>query len=117
MKNNYLKILFILFFILNITVLFAQEDSITSEKAQEAYNKPNYLEPDELFNRAKQCLTNGQLGDARLYSLRLYYDGNRNVNLINMLGMIEIQAGRPLLGSEWLRKACSLSINNKTAQK
>ncbi len=95
----------------------AQETTEASEKAMEAYNKPNYLEPDELFNRAKQCLTEGKLDDARLYALRLYFDGVRNTNLLNLLGMVEIQAGRPLLASEWLRKSSALTMNNKVAQK
>ena len=113
----------IIFFIIFVVIIssagvFAQEEQNgPSEQAKEAYNKPNYLEPKELFERAKQCLTDGKLDDARLYSLRLYFDGNRNINLINMLGMIEIQAGRPLLGAEWLRKANALSLNNKTAQR
>ena len=93
------------------------QDQEASEQAKEAYRKPNYLEPKELFDRAKLCLAENKLDDARLYALRLYFDGNRNVNLINLLGLIEIQAGRPLLGSEWLRKACALSLNNKAAQR
>ena len=118
MSKKIIRILIIFAVIINSVLVFAQEEpNGPSDQAKEAYNKPNYLEPKELFERAKQCLENGNLDDARLYSLRLYFDGNRNVNLINMLGMIEIQAGRPLLGSEWLRKACALSPNNKVAQR
>lgn len=113
-----LIIIFILFvLVINSFSVFAQEESGPSDQAKEAYNKPNYLEPKELLERAKQGLTDGKLDDARLYALRLYFDGNRNVNLINLLGLIEIQAGRPLLGAEWLRKASALVLNNKTAQR
>ena len=62
-------------------------------------------------------MASGQLDDARLYALRLYFDGNRSQNLLNLLGVIELQAGRPLLASEWLRKASSLSLVNKVAQR
>ena len=114
--NTKLIRLFIIFAVVfNTAVLFAQEGS--SEQAQEAYRKPNFLEPKELMDRAKQCLADGKLDDARLYALRMYFDGTRNTNLLNLLGVIEIQAGRPLLGSEWLRKACSLTVNNKVAQR
>ncbi len=116
MKKNllFLSILFITFI---SSFSFAQEIDEPSPQAREAYNKPNYLEPEELFDRAKQCLSDGKLEDARLYSLRLFFDGKRNVNLLNLLGMIEIEAERPLLASEWLRKSCALSLNNKIAQR
>lgn len=117
MKKILLKLFILFFVVFNSLSLQAQEQEGPSPQAQEAYNKPNYLEPQELFDRAKQCLADGKLADARLYSLRLYIDGNRNANLLNMLGMIEIQDGKPLLGAEWLRKACALSLNNKTAQR
>ena len=117
MSRKLIKIIVLFIVIFNSVIVLAQEQAGPSDQAKEAYNKPNYLEPKELFERAKQCLENGNLDDARLYSLRLYFDGNRNINLLNMLGMIEIQAGRPLLGAEWLRKACALSLTNKTAQR
>ena len=117
MRIKIIRLLIIISVIFNAAFLAGQELSGPSDEAKEAYKKPNYLEPKELFERAKQCLASGKLDDARLYSLRLYFDGNRNVNLVNMLGMIEIQAGRPLLGSEWLRKACALNLNNKAAQR
>lgn len=117
MKTKLFRLFIIFTVVLSVNALFAQERANPSEKAIEAYNKPNFLEPDELYERAKQCLAEGKLDDARLYALRLYFDGNRNINLINTLGVIEIQADRPLLGSEWLRKACSLSLSNKAAQR
>lgn len=117
MKKTLLRLFIIFSIIFNPLVLLAQNQNNPSDQAKEAYNKPNYLETDELFNRAKQCLSSGKLADARLYSLRLYFDGNRSIDLINMLGMIEIQDNRPLLGSEWLRKSCALTMNNKVAQK
>ncbi len=117
MSKKFIIVFIAFFFFMNSISVFAQEESGPSDQAKEAYNKPNYLEPKELMERAKQCLADGKLDDARLYSLRLYFDGNRNINLINMLGLIEIQAGRPLLGAEWLRKASALVFNNKTAQR
>ena len=113
MNIKLIRFLFIFVVVFNAAALFAQP----SPEAQEAYTKPNFLEPKELYDRARQCLATGKLDDARLYALRLFFDGNRNVNLINLLGVIEIQAERPLLASEWLRKASSLSVNNKVGQR
>lgn len=115
MKIKVIKIVAIFFIVFNAVALFGQ--STSSEQAQEAYRKPNYLEPDELMDRTKQCLADGKLEDARLYALRMYFDGTRNVNLLNLLGAIELQAGRPLLASEWFRKSSSLTFNNKVAQR
>ena len=115
MNTRILKALAVLLIFLNGFVVFGQD--VASEQAQEAYRKPNYLEPEELMDRAKQCLAEGKLEDARLYALRMYFDGTRNTNLLNLLGAIEVQADRPLLGSEWLRKASSLTFNNKVAQR
>ena len=117
MSKRIIIIITVFIFLIDSFLVFAQENSGPSDQAKEAYNKPNYLEPKELLERAKQCLADGKFDDARLYALRLYFDGNRNVNLINMLGLIEIQDGRPLLGAEWLRKASALGLNNKTAQR
>ncbi len=112
------SIIFItLFFVFWASFSFAEDSEESSPQAREAYDKPNYLEPQELFERAKQCLENGNLNDARLYSLRLYFDGNRSVNLLNMLGMIEVKADRLFLASEWFRKACAVTLTNKTAQR
>lgn len=95
--------------------VYAKGVSKASDQAKEAYTKPNFLEQNELFERAKKSLAEGKLDDARLYALRLYFDGNRNANLLNLLGLVEVQAGRPLLASEWFRKASSLSLNDKVA--
>ena len=84
MNTRILKALAVLLIFLNGFVVFGQD--VASEQAQEAYRKPNYLEPEELMDRAKQCLAEGKLEDARLYALRMYFDGTRNTNLLNLLG-------------------------------
>ncbi|HNX75986.1 MAG TPA: hypothetical protein PLM07_03210 [Candidatus Rifleibacterium sp.] len=95
----------------------AQTEGAISATPQEAFAKPNLLSAKDLYRLARQTMASGQLDDARLYALRLYFDGNRSQNLLNLLGVIELQAGRPLLASEWLRKASSLSLVNKVAQR
>ncbi len=95
----------------------AQTGGSTSASPQEAFDKPNLLTPKELYRVAREAMASGQLDAARLYSLRLFFDGNRSQNLLNLLGVIELQAGQPLLASEWLRKASALSLVNKVAQR
>lgn len=95
----------------------AQTPDASSAKAQEAFSKPNLYSAKDLYSMAREATASGKLGDARLFSLRLFFDGNRNQNLLNLLGVIELQAGQPLLASEWFRKASALSMSNKVAQR
>ncbi len=107
----------ILCFLTFAASLQAQSGGSISASPQEAFDKPNLLTAKELYRLARETMASGQLDAARLYALRLYFDGNRSQNLLNLLGVIELQAGRPLLASEWLRKASALSLVNKVAQR
>lgn len=107
----------ILCFLTVAASLPAQSTGSISATPQEAFDKPNLLTAKELYRLARETMASGQLDAARLYALRLYFDGNRSQNLLNLLGVIELQAGRPLLAAEWLRKASSLSLVNKVAQR
>lgn len=66
---------------------------------------------------AREAMASGYLDAARLFALRLFFDGNRHQNLLNLLGIIELQAELPLLASEWLRRASALSLTNKVGQR
>ncbi len=107
----------ILCFLTVAASLSAQSAGSISASPQEAFDKPNLLTAKELYRLARETMASGQLDAARLYALRLYFDGNRSQNLLNLLGVIELQAGRPLLAAEWLRKASALSLVNKVAQR
>ena len=97
--------------------LSAQQSGAVTASSAEAFDKPGLLTAKELYRLAREAMASGRLDDARLYALRLFFDGNRNQNLLNLLGVTELQAGRTLLASEWLRKASALSISNKVAQR
>ncbi|MDD3147724.1 MAG: hypothetical protein PHD82_10505, partial [Candidatus Riflebacteria bacterium] len=108
----------LLFLVMSFTVpLGAESGSGISASPQEAFDKPNLLSPKELYKLARETMATGNLDASRLYALRLFFDGNRSQNLLNLLGVIELQAGQPLLASEWLRKASSLTQVNKVAQR
>lgn len=98
-------------------VTFAQEAGSASPQAQEAFSKPELHSAKDLYRMAREAMASGKLDDARLFSLRLFFDGNRSQNLLNLLGVIELQAGQPLIASEWLRRASALTMTNKVAQR
>ncbi len=99
------------------SALLAQTEGSATTTPEEAFSRPNLLSAKDLYRLARETMASGKLDAARLYALRLYFDGNRSQNLLNLLGVIELQAGRPLLAAEWLRKASSLSLVNKVAQR
>lgn len=107
-----------LFVVLTVSAsLMAQSAPGVAATAEEAFSKPNLLTAKDLYRLAREAMASGQLDTSRLYALRLFFDGNRSQNLLNLLGVIELQAGRPLLASEWLRKASALTLTNKVAQR
>jgi tetratricopeptide (TPR) repeat protein len=95
----------------------AQEKPLAGQQAQEAFARPNLFSANDLYRMAREAMASGRLDDARLFSLRLFFDGNRSQNLLNLLGVIELQAGQPLIAAEWLRRASALTLNNKVAQR
>lgn len=107
----------LLFCILSLAVTLQAQTGGTSASPQEAFSKPNLLSAKDLYRLARETMASGKLDDSRLYALRLYFDGNRSANLLNLLGVIEIQAKQPLLASEWFRKATSIGLANKVAQR
>ncbi len=108
----------LLFCVLSLAApLLAESGAGVTASPQEAFDKPNLLNAKELYRLARETMASGQLDASRLFALRLFFDGNRSQNLLNLLGVIELQAGQPLLASEWLRKASALSLVNKVAQR
>ncbi|PKL49578.1 MAG: hypothetical protein CVV42_06235 [Candidatus Riflebacteria bacterium HGW-Riflebacteria-2] len=95
----------------------AQSAGWSGPSAREAFDKPNLHTPKELYRMAREAMASGLLEESRLFALRLFFDGNRSQNLLNLLGIIELQAGQPLLAAEWLRRASGLSLSNKVAQR
>lgn len=116
MKNKIIAVLSFGFIILASTV-FADKVAWSGPSAKEAYSKPNLHSSKELYRMAREAMASGYLIEARLFALRLFFDGNRSQNLLNLLGVIEIQNNRPLLASEWFRRANSVTLTNKVAQR
>lgn len=114
--NKFIKYLFVIVVCVSGSICFAQEEGVKAS-AQEAFSNPKLLSNKELYDAARQALAVGKLDDARLYSLRMFMDGIRNQNLLNLLGVIELQAGNQLLAGEWLRRASALKLTNKVGQK
>ena len=82
---------------------------------EEAFDKPGLYTAKQLFDLAKASLKAGDLDAARLFALRIFFDGVRSKSLLNLLGIVEVQSGRPLMASVWFRKSLSLGFNNKLA--
>lgn len=83
---------------------------------QAAFDQPGRYSPRDLYRWAHEAFQANDLDGARLLALRVFFDGHRSVNLLNLLGTIEIKAGRPLLATEWLLKALCLDFTNSTAR-
>jgi hypothetical protein len=114
MKPNLItKLVLVLFVaVLLPSLCFAQNQEIDT-KAMAAFANPNLHNANELYELARVAYGSGKLAEARLYALRMFFNGTRNQNLLNLLGVIEIQEGNNLLAGEWLRRANSLKLNNK----
>jgi len=97
--------------------LSAQSAGWSGPSAHEAFDKPNLHTPKDLYRMAREAMASGLLEESRLFALRLFFDGNRSQNLLNLLGIIELQAEQPLLAAEWLRRASALSLTNKVGQR
>ncbi|MGM0598435.1 MAG: tetratricopeptide repeat protein [Candidatus Rifleibacteriota bacterium] len=85
--------------------------------SEEAFDNPGLYPAKQLFELAKNALKGKKYDDARLYALRIFFDGFRSKSLLNLLGIVEVNDGRPLLASIWFRKSLSLGIRNRLAQR
>ncbi|EKD80894.1 MAG: hypothetical protein ACD_39C02107G0003 [uncultured bacterium] len=117
MKKIITTAISVLFVLMIQAGAFAQTNGWSGPSPQEAFDKPNLHTAKDLYRMAREAMASGYLDEARLFALRLFFDGNRNQNLLNLLGVIELQAELPLLASEWLRRASALSMSNKVAQR
>lgn len=119
MKNrqNYFSICLFLFLILSANLVFSANKDYVIPSSKEAFDHPNLLSYKELYKYSREALSQGKLNDARLFALRAFLDGKRSKNLLNLLGVIELQARNNLLASEWFRKSLCISLNNKIARK
>ena len=117
MKKNITATICLLFFLLIHAGVLAQTGGWSGPSSKEAFDKPNLHTAKDLYRMAREAMASGYLDDSRLFALRLFFDGNRNQDLLNLLGVIELQAEQPLLASEWLRRASALSISNKVGQR
>lgn len=118
MRKLRFKLLIILLALVafNVTVWAQSGARRVGPSPEEAFDKPGLYTAKQLFELAKTAFKEKDFEAARLFCLRIFFDGVRNKNLLNLLGMIEVQAGRPLLASVWFRKSLSLGYNNKLAQ-
>ena len=85
--------------------------------AEKVFCNPGGYPARELYKLAHEAFSSGDPISARLIALRVFFDGHRSQNLIDLLGAIEIKANRPLLAGEWLRKALCLNIDDSVARK
>jgi len=85
--------------------------------AEAAFLKKHSVVPRDLYKLAHEAFTAGKVDEARLYALRIFFDGFRSSNLLDLLGGIELKAGQPLLAGEWLRKSLCLNQDDPTARK
>lgn len=109
--------MFIILFSFFSPSLLTGQSRHVGRPAEEAFDKPGLYSAKQLFDLAKTAYKNKEFDAARLYALRIFFDGVRSKSLLNFLGIIEVQAGRPLLASVWFRKSLSLGFNNKLAQR
>ncbi|MBF0500921.1 MAG: hypothetical protein HQM09_12360 [Candidatus Riflebacteria bacterium] len=82
-----------------------------------AFNRVGQLSPRDLYKIAYESFTSGDIESARLYALRIFLDGHRSSNQLDLLGLIELKAGHPLIAGEWLRKALVLNPEDTNARK
>jgi hypothetical protein len=114
MKPNLItKLVLALFMALLLPALCVAEGQEIDPKAKAAFANPNLHNANELYELARVAYGSGKLAEARLYALRMFFNGTRNQNLLNLLGVMEIQEGNNLLAGEWLRRANSLKLNNR----
>jgi tetratricopeptide (TPR) repeat protein len=83
----------------------------------EIFGQPGRFSPRDLYKQAHEAFSQGDLDGARLLALRIFMDGFRSQNLCDLLGALEIKAGRPLLAREWLRMALCLNPDDSVARK
>lgn len=98
-------------------VAFSQGVRSVGPPPEEAFDKPNLYTPRDLYQMARKELEAKNIDAARLLALRIFFDNTRNPNLLNLLGVIEIQARRPLLAAEWFRKTLRLNVGDKVAHR
>ncbi|HNV68486.1 MAG TPA: tetratricopeptide repeat protein, partial [Candidatus Ozemobacteraceae bacterium] len=106
-----------LFFLLLAGVTSGISQTLYSPAVTDLFNRPGSSSPRDLYKMAHEHFTAGKLDDARLLAMRILLDGHRSQNLLDLLGTIEVKAGRPLLAGEWLRKAISLNLEDNVARK
>jgi len=112
-KNLILNILLLTLIFALLPPLFANPEML--KDAQEAFSAPNSRPQNDLYKNSRQAIATGNIAAARLYALRLFFDGSRNPNLLNLLALIELEDRNVLMAAEWFRKAESLSKRNQVA--
>jgi len=90
---------------------------IPASRAVEAFDNPGMYPPQDLYKMARDALQAGQVDDARLFAMRVFFDGHRTSNLLDLMGAIEAKAGHPLFAGEWLRKSLCLNFQGQFARK
>lgn len=110
-------LLSILFADLQVAIAVPGNDTEGIAAAEAVFSKRQKVVPSDLYKLAHKAFTDGRIDEARLYALRLFFDGYRSNNMLDLLGAIELKAGQPLLAGEWLRKSLCLGQNDPTARK
>lgn len=85
--------------------------------AVELFDRAGQVSPRDVYKTAAELYAAGDVESARLLAMRVFLDGHRSSNLLDLLGVIEIKAGRTLLAGEWLRKALALNAEDGNARK
>jgi|GEM_PF-721606 len=118
-RTGFIPVLFLISIVCTtFSSVFAADVELTGIAAAEAaFSKQQTVIPRDLYKLAHEAFTAGRIDEARLYALRIFFDGFRSNNLLDLLGGIEIKAGQPLLAGEWLRKSLCLNQEDPTARK
>ncbi|MBF0545084.1 MAG: hypothetical protein HQM08_11645 [Candidatus Riflebacteria bacterium] len=97
--------------------IFAQTASPTVISCEKIFDNASGYSPRDLYKYAYDAFSRGDSEGARLLALRIFIDGYRSTNLLNLLAAIEVKANRHLFAGEWLRKVLCINAEDGTAKK
>jgi len=98
-------------------ILFHSPVYAQTSKPQNIFLRPGEYSARDLYKMAHEAFSAGDIDGARLLALRVFFDGQRSQNLLDLLGAIEIKANRHLFAGEWLRKALCINPDDSVAKK
>ncbi|MBF0410221.1 MAG: hypothetical protein HQM10_22945 [Candidatus Riflebacteria bacterium] len=95
---------------------FSEPQNILTD-CQKMFDESGKYSPRDLYKFSHDALTKGDADGARLLALKIFKDGHRSPNLLNLLAAIELKANRILFTGEWLRRVLCMNPADQTARK